>query len=134
MRRGKHEAPGPLSYAFGIDRNNMPDAITTIGSLKEAVRAFAAARQWEPYHTPKNIAMALACEVGELLEPLRWLTGEESRQACLENSTRQAIADELADVACLVFQFSVASGIDVSEAVAAKMVKNAVKYPVSDGK
>jgi NTP pyrophosphatase (non-canonical NTP hydrolase) len=112
----------------------MPDAITTIGSLKEAVRAFAAARQWEPYHTPKNIAMALACEVGELLEPFRWLTGEESRQACLENSTRQAIADELADVACLVFQFSVASGIDVSEAVAAKMVKNAVKYPVSEGK
>ncbi len=109
----------------------MPDASATIGSLKDAVRAFADERQWEPYHTPKNISMALACEVGELLEPFRWLTGDESRKACHDPATREAIADELADVACLVFQFSVASGIDISDAVAAKMVKNALKYPAS---
>src|SRR3984957_10378261 len=100
----------------------MPDAVATIGSLKDAVRAFAAERQWEPYHTPKNISMALACEVGELLEPFRWLTGDESRQVCIDPVSRQAIADELADVAVLVFQFSVASDIDISEAVRAKMV------------
>jgi NTP pyrophosphatase (non-canonical NTP hydrolase) len=110
----------------------MTDAATTIGSLKDAVRAFAAERHWEPFHNPKNISMALACEVGELLEPFRWLTGDESRQACADPVSRDAIADELADVACLVFQFSVASGIDISEAVRAKMVKNAVKYP-ADG-
>ena len=109
----------------------MPDASTTIGSLKDAVRAFADERQWEPFHSPKNISMALACEVGELLEPFRWLTGDESRQACADPATRGAIADELADVACLLFQFSVASGIDISDAVRAKMVKNAVKYPAT---
>jgi NTP pyrophosphatase (non-canonical NTP hydrolase) len=108
----------------------MPDAIATIGSLKDAVRAFADERQWQPFHTPKNLSMALACEVAELMEHFRWSTGDESRQECLEPSSRQEIADELADVACLVFQFSLASGIDISEAVRAKMVKNAVKYPV----
>lgn len=107
----------------------MPDAITTIGSVKDAVRAFAAERQWEPYHTPKNVGIALACEVGELLEPFRWLTGDESRQVCADPAAREAIADELADVAILVCQFSVASGIDISDAIKAKMVKNAVKYP-----
>ena len=107
----------------------MPDAVATIASLKDAVRRFADERHWEPFHTPKNISMALACEVGELLEPFRWLTGEQSRAVCTDPATRQAIADELADVACLVFQFSVASGIDISDAVARKMVKNAVKYP-----
>jgi len=108
----------------------MADAITTIGSLKDAVRLFAEERQWEPFHDPKNLSMAIASEVGELLEHFRWLTGEESRQACHDPARREAIADELADVACLVFQFSVASGIDVSDAVRAKMIKNAVKYPV----
>jgi len=109
----------------------MPDATTTVAMLKEAVRAFADERRWQPYHTPKNISMALACEVGELLEPFRWLTGDESHEACRNPATREAIADELADVACLIFQFSVASGIDLSDAVAQKMVKNAVKYPAS---
>lgn len=111
----------------------MADAITTIGSLKDAVRAFADERQWEPFHTPKNLSMALACEVGELLEPFRWLTGEQSRQACIDPATRQAIAEELADVACLVCQFSVSSGIDISDAVRAKMIKNAIKYPANKG-
>jgi NTP pyrophosphatase (non-canonical NTP hydrolase) len=107
----------------------MPDATATIASLKDAVRAFAAERRWEPFHTPKNISMALACEVGELLEPFRWSTGAESVDLCQDPASREAIADELADVACLVFQFSVASGIDLSDAVKAKMIKNAVKYP-----
>jgi dCTP diphosphatase len=111
----------------------MSDAITTIGSLKDAVRAFAAERQWEPYHTPKNLSMALAAEVAELMEHFLWLTGEESRQACADPARREAIADELADVACLVLQFSVSSGIDLAEALRAKMAKNALKYPVGCG-
>jgi NTP pyrophosphatase (non-canonical NTP hydrolase) len=111
----------------------MPDAIVTIGSLKDAVRAFAAERQWEPFHTPKNISMALAAEVAELMEHFLWLTGDESRQACADPAKREAIADELADVACLLFQFSVNSGIDISDSVRSKMVKNALKYPVGGG-
>jgi NTP pyrophosphatase (non-canonical NTP hydrolase) len=105
------------------------DATTTIESLKDALRAFARARAWEPYHTPKNIVMALAAEVGELMEPFLWLTGDESREACADPARREAIADELADVACLVLQFSVNSGIDLSDAIENKMRKNAEKYP-----
>ena len=108
----------------------MPDAVTTIGSLKDAVRAFAAERQWEPYHNPKNLSMALAAEVAELMEHFLWLTGEESRQACADPAKRDLIADELADVMYVLCQFSVGSGIDVSEAFTAKMAKNALKYPV----
>lgn len=107
----------------------MADATTTVEALKDAVRAFAAQRQWDPFHTPKNLAMALACEVGELLEPFRWLTGDESIAACQHPSTREAIADELADCMNLLMLFSVHSGIDVSEAFHAKIAKNAVKYP-----
>ena len=108
----------------------MADATTTVGALKAAAGAFAAERHWEPFHTPKNLAMALACEVGELLEPFRWLTGEESLAACRDPATRAAVADELADVFNLLMLFSLHSGIDVSEAVAAKLVRNAQKYPV----
>jgi NTP pyrophosphatase (non-canonical NTP hydrolase) len=112
----------------------MADATTTVAAIKDAIRDFAAARQWEPFHTPKNLAMALASEVGELLEPFRWLTGEEAIVICRDPAYRTAIADELADVFNLLMLFSLHSGIDVSDAVAAKLVKNAVKYPVSDGK
>ena len=107
----------------------MADATTTVGALKDAAGTFAAERRWAPFHTPKNLAMALACEVGELLEPLRWLTGEESLAACQDPATRAAIADEVADVFNLLMLFSLHSGIDVSDAMTAKLAKNARKYP-----
>jgi NTP pyrophosphatase (non-canonical NTP hydrolase) len=108
----------------------MADATTTVGALKDAARAFAAARHWEPFHSPKNLAMALASEVGELLEPFRWLTGEESLAACGDPTKREAIADEVADVVYLMMLFSLHSGIDISDAVAEKLRKNEQKYPV----
>jgi dCTP diphosphatase len=111
----------------------MADATTTVGALKDAAGAFAANRHWEPFHSPKNLAMALACEVGELLEPFRWLTGEESVAACRDPSTRAAIADEVSDVFNLLMLFSLHSGIDVSDAVAVKLAKNAEKYPPPAG-
>ncbi len=110
----------------------MADATTPVASLKDGIRAFAAARGWEPYHSPKNLAMALASEVGELCDILRWLTAEESVVATGKPELRTAIADELADIANIVFLLSVHTGIDLSEAIAAKMVKNAVKYPAPE--
>lgn len=107
----------------------MADDAVTIGVLKDAVRAFAAERQWEPFHTPKNLSMALATEVAELMEHFLWLTGEESYAACVDMTKREAIADELADVMNLVLQFSIHSHIDISEAFAHKIKKNALKYP-----
>ena len=110
----------------------MNDATTPVAVLKEAIRAFASARQWEPYHSPKNLAMALASEVGELCEIFRWQTDAESRVASQDPVLRIAIADELADVANIVLLLSERTGIDLSDALAAKLAKNAVKYPAPD--
>jgi NTP pyrophosphatase (non-canonical NTP hydrolase) len=107
----------------------MSDATTPVAALKEAIRAFADARGWEPYHSPKNLVMALAGEVGELCQEFRWLTADESRTAAADPQKREAIADELADVANIVLLLSIHTGIDLSDAVRAKLAKNAVKYP-----
>ena len=107
----------------------MADASTTVDELKAVVKEFAAVRRWEPYHSPKNLAMALASEVGELLEPFRWLTCEESRAIVHDPVQREAIADELADVTTLLLHLSNHTGIDLSEALKAKLVKNEKKYP-----
>lgn len=107
----------------------MADDSTTIGALKQAVSRFADERRWEPFHSPKNLAMALAAEAGELLEPFLWLECAESRQRIADPTFRQAVADEMADVQILLMNLSLATGIDLSEAVKSKMVRNAVKYP-----
>src|SRR5262245_44848065 len=108
----------------------MADANTPVEALKTDVRDFAAARKWEPYHSPKNLAMAIASEIGELIEPFRWLTEEESRRFVRDDPAfREAVADEMADVLNLLLQLSVQTGIDLSDALQVKVVKNAVKYP-----
>jgi len=106
------------------------DASTTVAVLKEAICRFAAARGWEPFHTPKNLALALASEVGELCALFRWLTPEQSLSAAGDPGQREAIADELADVTNILLLLSAHTGIDLSAAVFAKLAKNARKYPI----
>ena len=96
----------------------------------DARRRFAAARGWDPYHTPKNLALCLASEVGELCEIFRWLTPDESATESADPVQRERIADELADVANVLFLLCEHTGIDLSDAIAAKTAKNAVKYPI----
>jgi NTP pyrophosphatase (non-canonical NTP hydrolase) len=109
--------------------NAMSDATTPVAALKDGIRRFAAERDWDPYHNPKNLTMALASEVGELCDVFRWLTPAESAAAPGDPKLREAIADELADVANIVFLLSEHTGIDLSEAIRAKMAKNRIKYP-----
>src|SRR3954451_19433941 len=116
----RHATPG---------HGRMADATARGAPLTDGIRRFADARGWEPYHTPKNLVLALASEVGELCEVFRWLTPEESRAVPADPKLREAVADELADVANIVFLLSEHTGIDLSEAIRAKMAKNAVKYP-----
>ena len=110
----------------------MPDASTTLAELKEAVRRFADERAWEPFHCPKNLAMALACEAAELMEIYRWVECSESRRVTDDAAQRLAVADEMADIACLLLNFSLSTGIDLSDAIRAKMIRNAIKYPAPE--
>lgn len=107
----------------------MPDATTTLQTLKEAVARFAAERQWEPFHTPKNLVMGMAIETAELMEHFLWIEGEASRKVADDPQRREQIADEMADVANYLLNLSNVLGIDLSEAIVAKIAKNAIKYP-----
>jgi dCTP diphosphatase len=110
----------------------MPDTTTTIAMLRDAVRRFNDARHWEPYHSPKNLAMGLACEAAEVMEHFLWVDCEPSRALVNDPVNLAAVAEEVADVACHLLNLTNALGIDLSEAIAAKMLKNAVKYPVPE--
>src|SRR5262245_35182833 len=110
----------------------MSDTTTTLATLKEAMARFVAEREWQPYHSPKNLVMGLAIEAAELMEHFLWLETEASRQACADAGKREAVADEMADVACYLLALSNTLGIDLSEAVHAKLAKNAVRYPAAE--
>ena len=107
----------------------MPDATTTLATLKEAVRQFAAERQWEPFHSPKNLSMGLAVEAAELMEHFLWVDNEASRQMVHDPAKLAGVAEEIADVAVYVLNLGNTLGIDLSETILAKIAKNAVKYP-----
>ena len=113
-----------------MNSNTMADATTTLATLKDAVRRFVAERHWEPFHSPKNLAMALAVEAAELMEHFLWLDPDAARAVANDPVKLGAVADELADVACQVLNLSNVLGIDLSDAIAGKMAKNAVKYPI----
>lgn len=97
-------------------------------SILARQRAFIAERHWQPFHTPKNLAMALAGEAGELLEQFQWLTPEQS--ANLEPGKREAVSAELADILIYLLTLSDRLGIDLVAAAHAKFDVNAKKYPV----
>ena len=102
------------------------DSETTLQDLKDAVQAFVRERDWERFHSPKNLSMALAAEAAELMEHFLWDTLEASH----EKARKEDVADELADILLYLLEFANMTGIDVSEAVASKAKKNALKYPV----
>lgn len=105
-----------------------PAAIDSLDTLRERIRAFAEARAWERYHTPKNLAIALAVEAAELLEPFQWLTPEES--AALDTTQREAVRQEIADVLIYLTRLADLLDIDLLEAAADKLALNARKYPL----
>lgn len=96
-------------------------------SLQLSLRQFARERDWEQFHTPKNLAIALSVEAAELLEHFQWLTGEQSR--ALDPHKHQAVGEELADVLLYLLQLADRLGIDPLEAARKKLEINAAKYP-----
>jgi len=99
----------------------------SLAELRDALRAFARARDWEPFHTPKNLAMSLAIEAAEVMEHFQWLTAQES--LALEADTRVALAHEIADVLIYLVRLADVTGIDPLAAAHAKMVINDARYP-----
>jgi dCTP diphosphatase len=101
--------------------------IRDLDELRVRLRAFAQARDWDQFHSPKNLAMALIVEAAELVEHFQWLTAEES--AAPPADKKASIADELADVLVYVVRIADRLDIDLLAAVAAKMARNEAKYP-----
>ena len=105
-----------------------PDSLS---DLRERLRQFAAERDWEQFHVPKNLAMSVAIEVAEIMERFQWLTPDES--AALPESQRAAVAHEIADVLLYLVRLADVLEIDPVEAALDKMAINARKYPVVRG-
>ena len=110
------------------------DTTTTLSQLKEATAKFAQERDWEQFHSPKNLSMAIAAETGELMEYFLWVSAAESSALCMSSDKRGKVEEELADVIILSLQFANMAKIDIASAVSAKIAKNAAKYPVSKAK
>jgi len=100
----------------------------SLETLKLAMRQFAEEREWDQFHSPKNLSMALASETGELLDCFRWLTEEASYQ--LDDHQAQAVKEELADVLLFTVRLADKLNIDLLSAAQEKIVKNERNYPV----
>ena len=107
-----------------------PDALAAdaLTELRDAMRRFAAERDWDRFHTPKNLVMALSGEAGELIEHFQWLTAEES--ASLPAPVREEVALEMADVLLYLVRLGDVLGIDLAAAARRKIAINAQRYPV----
>lgn len=102
--------------------------------VQETLRAFAREREWGQFHHPKNLAMALAGEAGELVEIYQWLTELESRNAPNDPQITNATKAELADILIYVVQLADVMNIDLNDAVSEKIESNAQRYPVSSAR
>jgi len=107
------------------------DHDTPIAMLRDRIAAFAQERDWDQFHSPQNLAMALAVEVGELLELFQWKTEVESRAVGQDPQAIAAVREELADVAIILLNLCNRMDTDLTQAVLAKLDVNAAKYPVN---
>ncbi|MFM9912024.1 MAG: nucleotide pyrophosphohydrolase [Methylophilaceae bacterium] len=100
----------------------------SLDALRERLTAFVYERDWEQFHSPKNLAMAMIVEAAELVEHFQWMTEQESRELSAEK--REQVAHEIADTFVYLLRLSDVLGIDIIEATNAKIALNAKKYPV----
>ena len=104
-----------------------PEATDPLRELAQALRRFADERDWDQFHAPKNLAMALSVEAAELVEHFQWATPDES--VAVDAAKRAAVADEIADVLIYLVELADVMDIDPLAAARAKIAKNALKYP-----
>lgn len=112
-------------FAIEAEQTNLMD----FSKLQRHLRQFASDRDWEQFHSPKNLCMALSVEAAELLEHFQWLTEAES--ASLELEKCEEVAAEIADIQIYLAMLADELGIDIDTAVSAKIKSNAIKYPAA---
>jgi NTP pyrophosphatase (non-canonical NTP hydrolase) len=106
-----------------------PSPLVQVAALQAALEQFTRERDWQRFHSPKNLAMALTGEVGELVELFQWMSEPESHRAGSDPRTALAVRDELADVLIYLARLAAVLGVDLDEAVRTKLAANALKYP-----
>ena len=104
----------------------MPDDFE---ALRDRLREFAAARDWEQFHTPRNLALALCGEAGELAAELQWVPDAASTDHLADQAARARLADEAADVLIYLVRFADVCGIDLESAAYAKIARNETRFP-----
>jgi NTP pyrophosphatase (non-canonical NTP hydrolase) len=102
---------------------------TTLEELRAELRAFVAARDWQQFHDPKNLAMLIASEAGELLAEYRWVRSEDADAHSREPASRERIVAEVADVGIGLVLLCERIGVDLVEAMRAKVKVNGERYP-----
>ena len=107
----------------------MSDQQTTVAELRQLVREFVDARDWQQFHSPKNLSMSLAIEAAELMEHFQWLTIEQSMRVAQDADKLASVSEEIADVFCYLLAITNALDIDLAAAFQSKMEKNKSKYP-----
>ncbi|AQW53962.1 nucleotide pyrophosphohydrolase [Streptomyces hygroscopicus] len=105
-----------------------------VAALQRRLAAFAAARDWQQYHTPKNLAAALSVEASELVEIFQWLTPEQSARVMEDEDKAARVEDEVADVLAYLLQFCEVLGIDALAALSAKIDRNEGRFPANGGR
>lgn len=109
--------------------NSSDPSVQDLTFLTGRLRDFAAARQWEQFHTPKNLATALVVEAAELAEVFQWLTPQESLDVMADPEAAFRVRDEIADVFAYLLQIAVACGVDPVTALAEKIDRNELRFP-----
>jgi len=104
---------------------------TLLEDIKEKIKNFVRERDWEKYHSPKNLSMAIAIEAAELMEHFQWISEKESEKLLNNPEKRQEIEEELADIAIYILDFCNLFDIDFEKIVEKKLKKSAEKYPVN---
>ncbi|MFF0448161.1 nucleotide pyrophosphohydrolase [Streptomyces sp. NPDC004609] len=114
-----------MTHESGRPRGDGPD----VAGLQRRLAEFAEARGWGPYHTPKNLAVALSVEAAELVEIFQWLTPEQSARVMDEEESAHRVRDEVADVLAYLLQFCEVLGVDPLAALSAKIDRNEIRFP-----
>jgi dCTP diphosphatase len=117
---------------LGVSR--MKDTDTTVAALKELARDFRNRRDWEQFHTPKNLSMSIAIEAAELMEEFQWLSSEDFQQLRKDEEKLTRLGEELADIIIYCLSFANSLNIDIATAVVDKLAKNAGRYPEDEYK